>query len=172
MRSEILNIGQHELRCEVFESELKIGSGDSKPVLILSLLLGRFGSQFLLGLGESFWMSVARRYLKLKSQVAAKTPNEIIGRISFECDDTRVEVEFTRFSEKVLRTLHLIVSFVNHYPRIAEIRSVREGPILVRFRGQEKKLASDEPVKSETGIKAWLAAACRSAGIIHLKSGN
>lgn len=170
MRSEILNIGQHVLRCEVFESELKIGSGDSKPVLILSFLLGRYGSEFLLGLGESFWINIARRYLKLKSQVAAKTPNEIIGRISFECDDTRVEVEFTRFSEKVLRTLHLIVAFVSHYPRSVEIRSVREGPILVRFRGQEIKLASHDHIKRETGIKAWLAAACRSAGIIYLKS--
>lgn len=166
MKSEVLNVDQHVLRFEVFESELKIGSGDSRPVLILSFLLGRYGSEFLLGLGERFWIRIARRYLELKTQVAAKTPNEIVGWISFECDDTRVDVEFTRFSAKVLRTLQLIVAFVSHYPHSSEIRSVREGPILVRFRSQEKMLAPDEHINGETGFKSWLAAAGRVTGII------
>jgi hypothetical protein len=170
MKSETLNIDRHELRCEIFESELKIDSRDSRPVLVLSFMLGRYYSDFLLGLGERFWISVAKQYLMSKSQVAAKASDEIVGRISFECDDTRVEVEFTRLTRDVLRTLHLVVAFVSQYPRSEEIRMVREGPIRVRFRNPKVDSTAEATIGKETRIKAWLATVGQRAKVISLRS--
>ncbi|MBI5577884.1 MAG: hypothetical protein HY895_01915 [Deltaproteobacteria bacterium] len=157
MKSEIFNIDNHKLHCEIFESELKIDSMDSRTVLLLSFVFGKYYSDFLLGLGEHLWVSVAKRYLILKNEIAAKTSDEVIGRISFECDDTRVEYEFSRFTKNVLLTLFLIVPFVRQYPNSEEIRIAREGPILVRFRDPDVNNVSDVHAGKEAKFKEWFA---------------
>jgi hypothetical protein len=156
MKLETFHIRNQLIRCEIYESELKLHRKDAKSITLLAFVFERYSSDFLLGLGEHLWANVARSYLILKKAIAAKTSGEVIGRISFECDDTRVEYEFSRLTKGVLLTLLMIVSFVRQYPNSEEIRVSREGPILVHFRDSNVGNADEAPVGKESRLSVWM----------------
>lgn len=119
---------------------------DENPITLLSFVLGRYSSDFLLGLRGHLWVSIARRYFILKKEIAEKTFDEVIGRISFACDDTLVEYEYSKLTKKSMLTLFLIVQFIREYPVTEKIRISREGPILVSFRNYSTGNSTAKPL--------------------------
>jgi len=158
MGSEVFHVRNHEIRCEFIESELKLDRKDKNPITILTFVLGSFPSDMLQELGGHLWMEVARRYLTLKKNCAEKSPGEVIGRISFECDGARVEYEFSNLTQSALRSLCQIGPFLKQYPHSQEIRIARDGPILVRFRNLEPGTPSEKPASaSSSTIYSWFS---------------
>jgi hypothetical protein len=90
----------------------------------------------------------------LKKAFSEKSSAEVIGRISFECDDTRVEYEFSKLTKSTLLSLYQIGPFLKQYPCILEFRIARDGPTLVRFRDLEPGTPSEKPASFFT-IFSW-----------------
>jgi hypothetical protein len=162
MKLENFHIRDHLIRCEIFESELNTHGKDPDSIALISFVLGQYSSEFLLAVSGHLWLRVARRYLILAKEVAQKAPGEVIGRISFDCDETHVEYEFSRLTKKSLVTLALIVQFIRHYPLSENIRIAREGPILVRFRYNTGSDGPEASAAEESGPGGWWATAGRS----------
>ena len=145
MRSEIFHIRSREIRCEIYESELKVDRQDKEPITILTFVLGSFSSDALMKLGRHLWVEVARRYLTLKKASSENSSAEVIGRISFECDSVRVEFEFSKLTKRAFFNLCQVAPFLKQYPDSEEMRISRDGPILVRFRNSEPETSAATP---------------------------
>lgn len=159
MKPEVLRIRNHEISCEVYESELKLDRRDKNPVTLFTFVLKELPSPLLDEIALQLWAEVARRYLNLKKDYSQKSKNQVIGRISFECDGTRIEHEFSRLTKSALLNLVRIGQFVKQYPESEEIRISRDGPILVRFRDakQEKIGPANRQKGHLSKIQTWLA---------------
>jgi hypothetical protein len=159
MKPEILQIRNHAISCEVYESELKLDRRDKNPVTLFTFVFKGLPSLLLDEIAVQLWTEVARRYLNLKREYSQKSKGEVIGRISFECDGARVEYEFSRLTKSALLNLVRMGQFVKQYPDSEEIRISRDGPILVRFRNAKPEAVT--PANQETGrrskIQSWLA---------------
>ena len=162
MKLETFQVRDHLIRCEIFESELNTHGKDADSIALISFVLGQYSSGFLLAVSGHLWLSVARRYLILAKEAAQKTPGEVIGRISFDCDETHVEYEFSRLTKKSLLTLALIVQFIRHYPLSENIRIAREGPILVRFRNSTGSDGPEASAGKEARPDGWWATVGRN----------
>jgi len=104
-------------------------------------------------------VEVGRRYLNLKKAFSEKSSAEVIGRISFECDDTRVEYEFSKLTKSTLLSLCQIGPFLKQYPCSQEIRIARDGPTLVHFRNSEPETSSERPAGADSAaIHSWFSA--------------
>lgn len=159
MRSEVFHIRNREICCEVYESELKLDRHDKEPITIFTFALGRFSIDALMEMGGQLWVEVGRRYLNLKKAFSEKSSAEVIGRISFECDDTRVECEFSKLTKSTLLSLCQIGPFLKQYPFSQEIRIARDGPTLVHFRNSEPETSSERPAGAgSTAIHSWFSA--------------
>jgi hypothetical protein len=162
MKLENFHIRDHLIRCEIFESELNTHGKDPDSIALISFVLGQYSSDFLLAVSNHLWLHVARRYLILEKEASQKAPGEIIGRISFDCDETHVEYEFSRLTKKSLLILSLIVQFIRHYPLSENIRIAREGPILVRFRNTAANEGPEAPYRKEARPDGWWATVGRN----------
>lgn len=159
MRSEAFHIRNREICCEIYESELKLDRQDKEPITVLTFALGSFSSDALMAIGGHLWVEVGRRYLNLKKASSEKSSAEVIGRISFMCDDTRVEYEFSRLTKSALLGLCQIGPFLKQYPCSQEIRVARDGPILVHFRNSEPETSSERPAGAgSAAIRFWFSA--------------
>jgi hypothetical protein len=159
MRSEVFHIRNREICCEVYESELKLDGHDKEPITILTFALGSFSIDALMEMGGHLWVEVGRRYLNLKKAFPEKSSAEVIGRISFECDDTRVEYEFSKLTKSTLLSLCQIGPFLKQYPCSQEIRIARDGPTLVHFRNSEPETSSERPAGADSAaIHSWFSA--------------
>ena len=159
MRSEVFHIRNREICCEVYESELKLDGHDKEPITILTFALGSFSIDALMEMGGHLWVEVGRRYLNLKKAFSEKSSAEVIGRISFECDDTRVEYEFSKLTKSTLLSLCQIGPFLKQYPCSQEIRIARDGPTLVHFRNSEPETSSERPAGAySAAIHSWFSA--------------
>ena len=159
MRSEVFHIRNREICCEVYESELKLDGHDKEPITILTFALGSFSIDALMEMGGHLWVEVGRRYLNLKKAFSEKSSAEVIGRISFECDDTRVEYEFSKLTKSTLLSLCQIGPFLKQYPCSQEIRIARDGPTLVHFRNSEPETSSERPAGADSAaIHSWFSA--------------
>ena len=148
MRSEVFHIRNREICCEIYESELKLDRHDKEPITIITFALGRFSIDALMEMGGYLWVEVGRRYLNLKKALSEKSSAEVIGRISFECDDTRVEYEFSKLTKSVFLNLLQVAPFLKQYPQSEEMRISRDGPILVRFRNSDAAATAAMPADS------------------------
>ena len=159
MTPKILQIRNHAIPCEVYESELKLDRRDKNPITLLTFAFKELPSPLLDDIAAQLWTEVARRYLTLKKECSEKSNDEVIGRISFECDGARVEYEFSRLTKSALLNLLRIGEFVKQYPESEEIRISRDGPILVRFRNAKpENVAPPNPEKGgRSKIQSWLA---------------
>jgi hypothetical protein len=159
MKQEILQIQNHAIPCEVYESELSTEHRDKSPITLLSFVLHDLPSPLLDEIARSLWVEIARRYLALKQKYSTKSNGVVIGRISFECDGARVEYEFSRLTKSALLNLLRIGEFIKQYPESEEIRISRDGPIMVRFRNAEpENVAAPSQEKSRLSkIQSWLA---------------
>jgi hypothetical protein len=159
MKLKILQIRNHAIPCEVYESELKLDRRDKNPITLLTFVLKELPNPLLDDIAVQLWTEVARRYLALKKEYSEKSNGEVIGRISFECDGAQVEYEFSRLTKSALLNLLRIGEFVKQYPESEEIRISRDGPILVRFRNAKpENVASPNPEKGgRSKIQSWLA---------------
>jgi hypothetical protein len=164
MRSEIFHIRNREICCEIYESELKLNRKDKEPITLLTFALGSFSSDALMEMGGRLWLEVGRRYLNLKKASSERSSAEVIGRISFTCDDTRVEYEFSRLTKNAVLGLCQIGPFLKQYPCSQEIRAARDGPIRVNFRDSESANCSQQPAASSSALPSWLS---RIAGRLH-----
>ena len=159
MRSEVFHIRNREICCEVYESELKLDGHDKEPITILTFALGSFSIDALMEMGGHLWVEVGRRYLNLKKAFSEKSSAEVIGRISFECDDTRVEYEFSKLTKSTLLSLCQIGPFLKQYPCSQEIRIARDGPTLVHFRNSEPETSSERPAGADSAAThSWFSA--------------
>jgi hypothetical protein len=160
MRSEVFHIRNHEICCEVYESELKLDGRDKEPITILTFDLGSFSIDALMEMGGRLWVEVGRRYLNLKNASSEKSSAEVIGRISFECDNTRVEYEFSKLTKSTLLGLCQIGPFLKQYPFSQEIRIARDGPTLVHFRNSQPETSSEKPgCTGSAAPRSWASAA-------------
>jgi hypothetical protein len=158
MRLEVFHIRNREISCEIYESELKLDRRDQEAVTLLTFALGSLSSDDLQELGARLWVEVARCYLNLKKAFSEKSSEEVIGRISFICDDTRVEYEFSKLTKTALLSLSLIGPFLKEYPDSQELRAARDGPILVHFRNSEAGTHAEKPAGgSSGGISSWFS---------------
>jgi hypothetical protein len=162
MKLETFQIRDHPIRCEIFESELNTHSKDPDSIALISFVLGQYSSDFLLAVSGHLWLRVARSYLIRAKEASQKAPGEVIGRISFDCDATHVEYEFSRLTQKSLLTLSLVVQFIRHYPLSENIRIAREGPILVRFRNDAANEGLEAPNGKEVRPDGWWATVGRN----------
>jgi hypothetical protein len=159
MRSEVFHIRNREICCEVYESELKLDGRDKEPITILTFDLGSFSIDALMEMGGRLWVEVGRRYLNLKNASSEKSSAEVIGRISFECDDTRVEYEFSKLTKSTLLGLCQIGPFLKQYPFSQEIRIARDGPTLVHFRSSPPQPSSEKPASAgPEPLPSWFSA--------------
>jgi hypothetical protein len=139
--------------------ELKLDGHDKEPITILTFALGSFSIDALMEMGGHLWVEVGRRYLNLKKAFSEKSSAEVIGRISFECDDTRVEYEFSKLTKSTLLSLCQIGPFLKQYPCSQEIRIARDGPTLVHFRNSEPETSSERPAgEGSAAIHSWFSA--------------
>jgi hypothetical protein len=159
MTPKILQIRNHAILCEVYESELKLDRRDKNPITLLTFAFKELPSPLLDDIAVQLWTEVARRYLTLKKEYSEKSNGEVIGRISFECDGARIEYEFSRLTKNSLLNLVRIGQFVKQYPNSEEIRISRDGPILVRFRGAkpESVASTNQEEGRRSKIQSWLA---------------
>lgn len=158
MKPEHLQIHQHSIPFEIYESELTVDRTDKNPITLLSFIFKELPLPLLDDIATRLWREVAKKYLVLKKENLEKSNAEVIGRISFECSGTRVEYEFSRLTRDVLRNLVRLGEFVKQYPETEEIRASRDGPILVRFRtrkGEELSLPSAAGKKRRTAKSGW-----------------
>jgi hypothetical protein len=158
MKPEVLHIRNHVIPCEVYESELKLDRSDKNPITLFTFVFEGLSCLLLEEVAVQLWTEVARRYLTLKKECSEKSNSEVIGRISFECDGTRVEYEFSRITKSALLNLSQIGEFIKQYPESKEIRISRDGPILVRFRSDEAGniVAANQGRGGRSKLHSWL----------------
>jgi hypothetical protein len=170
MNLSTLNIRNHKIPCEIYESELKLSRRDKNLITLIAFVFKALPSPLLDETAALLWAEVARKYLNLKREFSKKPHNEVIGRISFEYGRTRIEYEFSRFTKSVLLNLVRIGQFVKQYPDSEEIRISRDGPILVRFRNTDAENTAQacQGKENRSKIQSWLADL--GAGLTRFKS--
>ena len=137
MQTKLFNVRGQPIRCEIYESEIDLDRRNQGTIRLLTFAFEPLHSEVLMALGAQLWPLVTQRFRELARADPGRQAQEVIGRISFECDGARVEHEFSRPTPTDVATLIRIAAFVRQYPDAEEIRVSRDGPILVRFRNLE-----------------------------------
>lgn len=158
MTPEILHIHDHAIPYEIYESELKLNRRDKNPITLLSFVFKGLPWPLADEVAATLWVEVARKYLTLKKRFRDISPEQVIGRISFQCDGAKVEFEFSQLTKSSLLNLIRIGQFVRQYPHSEEIRILRDGRILVRFRRPEDAPTPSGTSDNDAGsrLRSWL----------------
>lgn len=158
MTPEILHIHDHAIPYEIYESELKLNRRDKNPITLLSFVFKGLPWPLADEVAAKLWVEVARKYLTLKKRFRDISPEQVIGRISFQCDGAKVEFEFNQLTKSSLLNLIRIGQFVRQYPHSEEIRILRDGRILVRFRRPEDAPTPPGTSENDAGsrLRSWL----------------
>jgi hypothetical protein len=143
MQSEIFEIGPWKVACDIVESELALDRSGKSRITMLAFVFGGLPGDMLAKAGIRLWFEVARRYAAFKRDRTRDPASEVIGRISFTCGETRVEYEFSRLTKSAVSHLDRLAAFVKQYPQSEEIRILRDGPTLIRFRAMAPEPAPE-----------------------------